>query len=146
MRNEYYELEQHLLTADFILADDKYISDGNFIFSKDYIKSKALKNVKNIDDIFVHCANTVPFEKGEEFICTMVGTECILMAHQNIGIVYNDLYLFDYDYIKWFVKQVPNWEYESFYVVENAEGVPILKMFVNDKFVACLMSAKRKRG
>ena len=137
------KLEEYLLTCDFIKADDNYISDGAFAISKEYIKSKILKIAKNTDDLFAECVETVPFEKGEEFDCISIGTKCELWKAEKIGIYYNDKYLFDYNYIKMLIKQLPYWKIFTFYVVENKFGQPVLKIFVEDEFVACLIAIEK---
>lgn len=137
------ELEKSFLNSDFIRADDKYIGNSYCLISKDYIYSKALKDVKNTDNIFNECKDKVPFGKGEDYDCTSIGTKCILNPHYEICILYNNKYGFSYRYIKMLIEQVPYWEVSCFYVIENKQKEPILKMFVGDKFVGCLMCMKR---
>lgn len=138
-------LEECLLNADFIMADDNYISNGHFIISKGCLRSDALRLVKNTDNIWAECDKVVPFEQGQDFDCTSVGTECVLLSHGIIGIKYNDLYFFDYEYISMLLHQIPYWKITTFYVVENKRSEPILKIFdENNDFIACLMSMRRE--
>ena len=132
-------LEEYFLKQDFIMADDKYIADTACLISKEYIKSKALKIAKNTDDIFKECNETVPYERGEDFDCTSVGTNCKLLKDWTIGICYNERYFFDYKYVSMLIKQIPYWKIATYYVVENKYKQPVLKIFVDDEFVACLM-------
>lgn len=138
------DLEEHLLYSDFIKADDKYISDGYFAISKEYVKSKALQICKNSENIFAEMERTVPFEQGKEFFCFELGTECKLLAHEKIGIIYNENYKFDYEYVRMINKAIPFWEITKTCVIESDNKEPVLKFFVGDKFVACLMSMKNK--
>lgn len=138
-------LEEFLLYEDFIRADDNFISNGHFIISKKYIKSKALKIAKNTDNIWEECKETIPYEKGNDFDCTSTGTECRLYQDETIGIVYNDLYKFDYEYVAMINHQLPYWLITEFCVVENKRGEPVLKFFIGDEIVACLMSMKNKK-
>ncbi|MBQ2395923.1 MAG: hypothetical protein II304_02605, partial [Bacteroidales bacterium] len=69
------KIEKHFLNADFIAADDNYISDGNILIAKKYCNSSIINKLKTMNDIFEKCKNTVPFEKGEEFEVG-VGTKC----------------------------------------------------------------------
>lgn len=140
-------LEEFFLKEDFIKADDKYISNGACAIRKDYIKSKALKIAKNTDDLFAECKETVPFERGIDFDCTSIGTKCMLGAKETLEIYYNEMYGFDYKYVKMLIKQLPYWEIPAFYVVENKNGEPILKIFnEQDEFIACLIAIKHKKA
>lgn len=136
-------LEEYLLETDCILADDKFISDGFFMIKKDYLKSKALRCCKNKDNLFDLSGDIIPFERGIEYDCTSVGIRCELLPHNEIGIYYNEKYCFNYDKVKMLIKQIPFWQIACFYVVENKQGQPLLKIFVNDEFVACLMAMQK---
>ena len=138
-------LEEFLLYEDCIRADDNFISNGVFMISKKYIKSKALKIAKNMDNIWEELKETIPSEKGNVFDCTSIGTECRLYEGETIGIVYNDLYKFDYEYVAMINHQLPFWTITEFCVAENKRGEPILKFFIDDEIVACLMSMKNKK-
>lgn len=138
-------LEECLLYADFIRADDNYISNGHFIISKECLRSGALRLVKNTENIWADCDETVPYEQGRDFDCTSIGTECVLLPDETIGIKYNDLYYFDYEYVRMLLEQIPYWKVTTFYVVENKRNEPILKFFdENNEFLACLMSIRKK--
>lgn len=139
-------IEELLLNADCIEADDKYISNGHFIISKKYIQSEALRKLKTVTDIFSHagCNGTVPFERGGDFPIN-VGTKCELFPDNTIGICYNERFGFNYEYVKVLTKAIPYWCVTCYYVVENAAKQPILKIFVDDEFVACLMPLDKER-
>ena len=135
--------EEYLMNAKYVLADDNYIADVNCMISKRYIISKVLNKFKNIDNIFSMSCNTIPYEKGKDFFIE-TGTECVLLPKETIGVVYNDRFAFDYKYIKMIKKQVSIIDNIEFFVIENEMGYPILKFFVNDEFIGCLMSIDMK--
>ena len=80
-------LEEFLLTEER-WADDKYVTNGACLISKEYLNSIVFKIAKNEENIFEKCKETVPLEKGK--------------------------------------------------------GEPILKFFVGEKFVGCLMSMRNR--
>ena len=87
--------------------------------------------------------NTIPYEKGEHFYIE-TGNKCVLLPQETIGVVYNDRFAFDYKYIQMIHKQVSIIDNIEFFVIENEMGYPILKFFVNDEFIGCLMSIDMK--
>lgn len=133
------KIEEMLLTSDLVRADNKYISNGYFLIDKKYIKSKALGQICNSANLFDECEKTVPFEKGREFLIE-VGTKCKLGFNYRIDIIYNDKYSFDYEKVKAFIKSVAPWDAYETFVVENSDKEPILKFFVEDEFIGCIMS------
>ena len=135
-------LEEFLLTEE-ILADDKYVTNGACLISKEYLNSIVFKIAKNEENIFKKCKETVPLEKGKLFPI-QEGTKLEIQGYK-IALPYNTEYSFDYEYIQMILDNIPSYKNPTTYVVENKRGEPILKFFVGEKIVGCLMSM-RNRG
>lgn len=138
------KLENYLLNADILKADNEYITDGALLIAKKYLVQECFKNYKTDESLFEQpavCEN-IPFEKGEQINFT-VGTKCELLPRFKLGITYNEKYCFDYKIVKSVVSRFYN---VDCYIVENVKNVPILKFFINNKFIGFLMPIDKTRG
>lgn len=131
-----FKIQEYLIQQDNILkADDKYITDGNILVKKDFLKSKLLKAYKNFDnDILAYCE--VPFDKGEPWELP----DFVRLAQNNeFDFVLNDKYGFNYKYVCLFADLMINFLEFNLYLVYTKNGIPILKVFKNDSFVGLIM-------
>ena len=131
-----YKIQEYLKQKDNILkADDKYITDGNILVKKDFLKSKLLKAYKNFDnDILAYCG--VPFDKGEPWELP----DFVRLAPNNeFDFVLNDKYCFNYKYVCLFADLTINFWKFNLYLVYGKNDIPILKVFKNDSFVGLIM-------
>lgn len=93
------KLEQRLFEAEKLTADDKYISDGYILVSKEFLKSDVLKQYKNEEKEMSEMMSNIPYEIGEFWD---LPDNVELRSNHNFAFMYDETYGFDYNFIAMF--------------------------------------------
>ncbi len=137
------EIEKYLIKQcelENLQADDKYLSDGIVVVSKKDIRLKILKDFKTMPDNTI--LKNVPFEKGKKW---EIPNEVVLRGGGKFDFKYDDIFSFDYDYIKLFEQTFCCCSYFALpcLTYPNSTQAPVLKVFNFDKFVGLIVSSIR---